>query len=216
VFRIRIRVDPDSNCQAGSGSVFGIRILKVKLSYKNPLFSQFFLDFHLFLKMTPNKSSLFNKIPTWLVENKIPVLFGLKTKISPKILFLLWKICFLVPGSWSGIRIGGENPGSGSVKNESGSESQLTTDLWRGCRRCRWHPPAGWCRDGRHSAGSAPRSWSYNTHQLMLIQSFYYIGKLPGNWTGSNFYDPDPLQLLAMKDLTVARLLQIFRYLLRI
>jgi len=26
VFRIRIRLDPDSNCQTGSGSVFGIRI----------------------------------------------------------------------------------------------------------------------------------------------------------------------------------------------
>ena len=34
----RIRVDPDSNCQAGS--VFGIRIriLEVKLNYNNPLF----------------------------------------------------------------------------------------------------------------------------------------------------------------------------------
>jgi len=48
VFRIRIRVDPDSNCQAGS--VFGIRIriLKVKLNYKNPLFPQIFHDIHLF------------------------------------------------------------------------------------------------------------------------------------------------------------------------
>ena len=64
VFRIRIRLDPDSNCQTGSGSVFGIRILKVKLSYKNPLFSQIFNDFHLLLKIIPNKSSLFNKIPT--------------------------------------------------------------------------------------------------------------------------------------------------------
>ena len=59
--------DADSNSQTGSlsGSVFGIwiQILKVKLSYKNPLFPQIFNDFHLFLKMIPNKSSLFNKIP---------------------------------------------------------------------------------------------------------------------------------------------------------
>ena len=61
----RIRVDPDSNCQAGSGSVIGIRIriLKVKLSYKNPPFPQIFHDFLLFLKMIPDKSSLFTKIP---------------------------------------------------------------------------------------------------------------------------------------------------------
>ena len=70
MFRIRIRVDPDSNCQAGSGSVFGFRILKVKLSYKNPLFPKKFHDFHLALKMIPNKSSLFNKIPRYLLENK--------------------------------------------------------------------------------------------------------------------------------------------------
>ncbi len=44
--------------------------LKVKMSYKNPLFPQICHDFHLFLKMIPNKSSMFNKIPTWLVENK--------------------------------------------------------------------------------------------------------------------------------------------------
>jgi len=64
----RIRLDPDSYCQAGS--VFGIRIriLKVKLSYKNLLFPQIFHDFHLSLKMLPNKSSLFNKIPgTYLI-----------------------------------------------------------------------------------------------------------------------------------------------------
>ena len=72
VFRIRIRLDPDSNCQTGSGSVFGIRIriLKVKLSYKNPLFPQILNDFHLFLKMIrclPNKSSMFNGIPTNLI-----------------------------------------------------------------------------------------------------------------------------------------------------
>ena len=41
----RIRLDPDSNCQ------IRIRILKVKLSYKNPLFPQIFNDFHLFFKM---------------------------------------------------------------------------------------------------------------------------------------------------------------------
>ena len=46
----------------------------MKLSYKNPLFQQIFHGFHLFLKIIPNKSSLFNKIPTFLVEdkNKIP------------------------------------------------------------------------------------------------------------------------------------------------
>ena len=64
-----IRMDPDSNCQAGSesGSVYGIRILKVKLSLKTPLFPQIFHDFH---QMIPNKSSLFYKIPTFWVENK--------------------------------------------------------------------------------------------------------------------------------------------------
>ena len=61
------RLDPDSNCQTGSGSVFGIRIriLKVKLSYKNPFFPQIFNDIHLFLKMILSKSSLFIKIPTY-------------------------------------------------------------------------------------------------------------------------------------------------------
>jgi len=44
-------VDPDSNRQAGSGSVSGIRILLVKLSYKNPHFQPIFHDFHLFKKM---------------------------------------------------------------------------------------------------------------------------------------------------------------------
>ena len=65
--------DPDpggsgSNRQAGSGSVFGIRILQVKLSYKNTLFQPIFHDFHLILKMIgniPYKSSLLNKIPTY-------------------------------------------------------------------------------------------------------------------------------------------------------
>ena len=44
----------------------------MKLSYENSLFQLIFHDFHLFLKMipVPNKSSLFNKIPTLLVENK--------------------------------------------------------------------------------------------------------------------------------------------------
>ena len=67
--------DPDPG---GSGSVFGsrIRILKVKLSYKNPLFQQNFHDFHLFLKMVPNKSSLFNKIGTVKSGNTG---FGIKT-----------------------------------------------------------------------------------------------------------------------------------------
>jgi len=123
VFRIRIRLDPDSNCHAGSGSVFGIRILKVKLSYKNPPFPQIFHDFHLFLKMIPNKSSMFNKIRyllDWLKTKIKYLLFGLITKISPKIFFALEK---------SGIRIRnpdpdwGKSPGSGSVKNESGSDT---------------------------------------------------------------------------------------------
>jgi len=64
-------VDPDSNRQAESGSVFGIqiRILEVKLSYKNPLFQQTLHDFHLFFKMIANESPLFNKKkPTLLVE----------------------------------------------------------------------------------------------------------------------------------------------------
>ena len=102
--RIRIRLDPDSNCHAGS--VFGIRILKVKLSYKNPLFPKKFHDFHLFLKMIPNKSSLFNKIGTYLLDwlkTKIKYLhFGLKTKFLPKFCFCLRKIGFLLPRSGSG------------------------------------------------------------------------------------------------------------------
>ena len=61
--------DPDSNCRAGCGSVFvfGIRLLKVELMYKNPLSPHIFHDFHLFLKMIPNKSSLFNKIGAYLI-----------------------------------------------------------------------------------------------------------------------------------------------------
>ena len=50
VFWIWIRVDPDSNCQAGSESGSGIRILKVKLSYKNPFFHTFFMIFTYFTK----------------------------------------------------------------------------------------------------------------------------------------------------------------------
>ena len=73
--------DPDSNRQAGSGSVFGIRILEVKLSFKKPL--QKFHDFHFILKLLPNKSSQFHKIfikvfgPT---KNKIPELKTISQK----------------------------------------------------------------------------------------------------------------------------------------
>ena len=115
VFRIRIRVDPDSNCQTGSGSVFGIRTLTVKLSYKNPLFPQMFHDFHFFLKKgTKQKASvLYNTyLLDWLKTKIKYLLFGLKTEISTKILLLpLKKMCFL---SGSGLQ---KNPGSGSVKN---------------------------------------------------------------------------------------------------
>ena len=52
VLRIRIQ----------SGPWIGIRIQQVKLSYKKSTFQQIFHDFQLFLKMIPNKSSLFNKI----------------------------------------------------------------------------------------------------------------------------------------------------------
>ena len=68
------------------------------------------------LKMIPNKSSLFNKIPTFLVENK---------KFSLNFALAFEKMFFL-PGSRSGIRIGKKIPGSGSVKNESGSAT-----LWQ-------------------------------------------------------------------------------------
>ena len=118
MLQIRIRVDPDSNCQAGSGSVFGIRIMEVKLSYKNPLFPKKFHDFHWFLKMIQKKSSLFNKIQyllNWLKTKIKYLLFGLKTKISPKILFLPLDVFA------SGLEK--KNPGSGTVKNESGSET---------------------------------------------------------------------------------------------
>ena len=108
VFRIRIqiaRLDPDPYLE--SGSVFGIRIriLKVKLSYKNPLFPQIFHDFHLFLKLIPNKSSLFNKIPTWLVENKnkIPTFWVENKNFSKNFVFALE---ILFPGFGIRIRIG--------------------------------------------------------------------------------------------------------------
>ncbi len=42
----------------------------------------------------------------WLKTRIKYLLFGLKTKMSTKILFLLRKIGFLLPGSGSGIRIG--------------------------------------------------------------------------------------------------------------
>ena len=87
----------------------------MKLSYKNPLFQQIFHDFHKFLKMIPNKSSLFNKIPT-VPDRLKKLLFGLKTKISPKILLLPLIFFF-----FARIRIRNKIPGSGSVKNESGS-----------------------------------------------------------------------------------------------
>jgi len=105
VFRIRIRWAPNSNCRTGSGSVFGIRIriMKVKLSYKNPLFPQTFHDIHLFLKMIPNKSSLFNKILTWLDENKnkigtVLTLWVENKNFSQNFVFAFEKMCFL-PGS---------------------------------------------------------------------------------------------------------------------
>ena len=73
--------------------------------------------------MIPNKSSLFSKIPTgyfFCCKKKIKyLLFGLKTKISPKILLSPLKnvfFCCLDPDpNWEKI------PGSGFVKNESGS-----------------------------------------------------------------------------------------------
>ena len=76
MLRIRIRVDPDSNRLAGSGSVFGIRIriLQVKLSYKTPLFQQIFHNFQLFLKIIGTYQikvpCLLKYLPTLLVENK--------------------------------------------------------------------------------------------------------------------------------------------------
>ena len=91
-------------CGSGFKSPGWIRLLQVKLSYKNPLFQQLFRDLHLFLKMIPNKSSLFNEIPTFLVE----------TKISPKILLLplkKWVFALDPDPDWEKI------PGSGSVKN---------------------------------------------------------------------------------------------------
>ena len=81
-----------------TGSVFGIRtrILQVKLSYKNPLFQQIFHDFHLFLKMIPNKSYLLNKIPTFLVENKneIPFYFDENKNFSQNFVIVFEKMCF--------------------------------------------------------------------------------------------------------------------------
>ena len=83
VLRIRIRVDPDSNHRQ-TGSVFGIRIriLQVKSSYKNPLFSKRFMIFTYFKKLYQIKVTYFIKwvptVPTFLVENKnkIPTFFG--------------------------------------------------------------------------------------------------------------------------------------------
>jgi len=54
----------------------------------------------------PNKSSLFNKMPTvldWMKTKIKYLLFGLKTKISAKILLLpLKEFVFFLPGSGSG------------------------------------------------------------------------------------------------------------------
>ena len=132
--RDRIMLDPDSNCQAGSGSVFGIRILKVKLSYKNPLFPQIFHDFHVFLKLYQIKVLCFIKYLRYLIgwKQKLNIYFlGWKLKFLPNFSFCLWKICFLLPGSKSGIwiRIEEKNPGSGSVKNESGSETLVKSAI---------------------------------------------------------------------------------------
>ena len=80
--------------------------------------------------MIPNKSSQFNKIPTgtgtFLLKTKIKyLLFGLKTKISSKILlFPLKKCVFFLDPDWEKI------PGSGSVKTEHGSATLLPTLAW--------------------------------------------------------------------------------------
>jgi hypothetical protein len=84
--------------QAGSGSVFGIRILKVKLRYKHPLFQQIFHNLHIFERIIKFKSSLFSKRPifslktkniyrTFLVENK---------SLSKNLVFVFVKMCLLL------------------------------------------------------------------------------------------------------------------------
>jgi len=125
---IRIQIttlDPDPYSES--------RSRKWNWAKKNPLFPQIFYDFHLFLRMIPNRSSMFTKKPTWLVENKnkIPTFYVDNKNFSQHFFFALEKLVFCCldpdPGSGSGIRNPdpdwGKSPGSWSVKNESGSET---------------------------------------------------------------------------------------------
>jgi len=89
-----------------------IRILEVKLSYKNPLFPQIFNDFHLFLKMIGTDTfqikvlCLIKYLLDWLKTKIKYLLFGKEKKISPKTLLLpLIKLvfCCLDPDLESGL-----------------------------------------------------------------------------------------------------------------
>ena len=79
--------------------------------------------------MIPNKGYLFNKIPTSLVENKnkIPTFWVESKSFSQSFVFAFEKLVFfclyLDPGSGIQNPDWKTNPGSGSVKNESGSET---------------------------------------------------------------------------------------------
>ena len=73
--------------------------------------------------MIPNKSSLFDKIPTCFVENKkkIPTFWVENKNFSQNFVIAFEKLVFgCLDPDW------GINPGSGSVKNESGSETLRT------------------------------------------------------------------------------------------
>ena len=105
--RIQIaRLDPDPYSESGSWKWnWAIKIH----------FFQIFHDFHLFLKILSNKSFLFSKIPTWLVENenKIQTFWIENKNSSQNFVFALKKLVFCCP-----------DPESGSEKNpESGFET---------------------------------------------------------------------------------------------
>ena len=62
--------------------------------------------------MIPSKSSLFNKIPTWLVEdtNKIPTFWVNNKNFSKNLVFALKKFVFCCPDPGSGIQIRNPDP----------------------------------------------------------------------------------------------------------
>ena len=103
VLRIRIqiaRLDPDSNLQAGSG----FSKWNCQIGLYNPLFKQIF-------SIIIKNYSIYQQI----LRLKKCLLFGLKTRISPKTFNIAFEKMFFLPGS--GFRAGLKKiPGSRSVK----------------------------------------------------------------------------------------------------